>query len=100
MSAQPVQEDGDDVMRDLRQQARVVPPLREGEAAALLEESARGNGQSQSRLVAANLESVGIWTLTVRIVDHPYCKPQHSPLDRREKADLLRNTRRARCRDA
>ena len=46
MSAQPVQEDGDDVMRDLRQQARVVPPLREGEAAALLEESARGNGQT------------------------------------------------------
>ncbi|TMC40527.1 MAG: hypothetical protein E6J28_01310 [Chloroflexi bacterium] len=58
MSAQPVQEDGDDVMRDLRQQARVVPPLREGEAAALLEESARGNGQSQSRLVAANLGMV------------------------------------------
>ena len=58
MSAQPVQEDDDDVMRELRQQARVVPPLREGEEAALLEQSARGNGQSQSRLVAAKLGMV------------------------------------------
>ncbi len=58
MSAQPVQEDGDDVMSDLRQQAQVVPPLREGEEATLLEQSARGNGQSQSRLVAANLGMV------------------------------------------
>ena len=58
MSAQPVQEDGDDVMSDLRQQAQVVPPLREGEEATLLEQSARGNGQSQSRLVAAKLGMV------------------------------------------
>jgi len=43
MSAQPVQEDDDDVM---------------GEEAALLEQSARGNGQSQSRLVAAKLGMV------------------------------------------
>ena len=45
-------------MRDLRQQARGTPPLGAGEQTSLLEQSARGDRQSQSRLVAAKLGMV------------------------------------------
>ena len=45
-------------MHDLRQQVRVTPPLRAGEEAALLEQSAHGNRQSQSRLIATQLGMV------------------------------------------
>ena len=50
---------GDDaVMRDLRQEARLTPPLADREEARLLERWALGDRQSQTRLVAANLGMV------------------------------------------
>jgi DNA-directed RNA polymerase sigma subunit (sigma70/sigma32) len=59
MGAQPVDSSGDDdVMQDLRRQARTAPPLRSDEERSLLEQSARGNQTSQERLVAANLAMV------------------------------------------
>jgi len=59
MSSEPVYVDVEEaVMRDLRQQVRVTPPLRGGEDAVLLEQSARGNRQSQSRLIATQLGMV------------------------------------------
>jgi RNA polymerase primary sigma factor len=50
---------GDDaVMRDLRHQAKVTPPIDEGEETELLQRSARGDQRSQTRLVAAKLAMV------------------------------------------
>jgi RNA polymerase primary sigma factor len=47
---------GDDaLMRELRKQAKMTPPLGNAEEAGLLERSARGDRPSQERLVAANL---------------------------------------------
>jgi RNA polymerase primary sigma factor len=58
MGAQPVDSDDDDVMQDLRRQARVTPPLKAGEEESLLRKSAQGDRSSQDRLVAANLGMV------------------------------------------
>ncbi len=58
MGAQPVESSDDAVLRDLRRQASATPPLKEGEAARLLEKSANGDSASQDRLVAANLGMV------------------------------------------
>ena len=59
MGVQPIHSSGDDdVMRDLRRQARVTPPLQNDEEKLLLEKSARGDRTSQERLVAANLGMV------------------------------------------
>jgi RNA polymerase primary sigma factor len=58
MGAQPVHPDDDDVMQDLRRQARVTPPLKPGEQETLLRNSAQGDRSSQDRLVAANLGMV------------------------------------------
>jgi DNA-directed RNA polymerase sigma subunit (sigma70/sigma32) len=58
MGAQPVHPDDDDVMHDLRRQARVTPPLKNGEEESLLRKSANGDRSSQDRLVAANLGMV------------------------------------------
>lgn len=59
MGVQPVDSLGDDdVMQDLRRQARITPPLRNGEEKSLLESSARGDRTSQERLVAAYLGMV------------------------------------------
>jgi len=56
MGAQRVEPSGDDdVMRDLRRQARVAPRIESGEQQDLLERSAAGDRTSQERLVAANL---------------------------------------------
>ena len=51
---------GDDeaAMRELRHQARATPPLSEGEEDRLVEQSAGGDRESQSRLVAAKLGMV------------------------------------------
>jgi DNA-directed RNA polymerase sigma subunit (sigma70/sigma32) len=50
---------GDDaVMRDLRLQVRVTPPLKGDEQDALLERSGAGDRASQDRLVSANLAMV------------------------------------------
>jgi RNA polymerase primary sigma factor len=47
---------GDDaLMRELRKQAKMTPPLGNDEEAGLLERSARGDRRSQERLVTANL---------------------------------------------
>ena len=59
MGVQPVGSSGDDdVMRDLRRQARITPPLRNDEERFLLEKSARGDRTSQERVVAAHLAMV------------------------------------------
>jgi DNA-directed RNA polymerase sigma subunit (sigma70/sigma32) len=59
MGAQPVDSSGDDdVMQDLRREARSTPPLRNDEEKSLLEKSARGDRTSQERLVAAYLAMV------------------------------------------
>lgn len=59
MGVQPVGSSGDDeVMRDLRRQARITPPLENEEETSLLERSARGDRMSQERLVAAHLGMV------------------------------------------
>ena len=55
---EPSEHDDESVMRDLRRQATVTPPLRDGEEATLLSKSAKGDRASQERLVAANLELV------------------------------------------
>ena len=56
MGAEPVQPTEDEeVMRDLRRQARLAPHLEAGEQRKLLERSAGGDRSSQERLVAANL---------------------------------------------
>src|SRR5213594_1936666 len=59
MCAERIHPAGDEaLMRDLRQQARGTPPLGDGEQTSLLEQSARGDRQSQSRLVATKLGMV------------------------------------------
>jgi RNA polymerase primary sigma factor len=59
MSAEPVQPDGEEAaMRELRHRAQTTPPLADGEEARLVEQSALGHGDSQSRLVAAKLGMV------------------------------------------
>jgi DNA-directed RNA polymerase sigma subunit (sigma70/sigma32) len=59
MSAEPVHPDGDEAtMRELRHRARTAPPLADGEVTRLAERSARGDQDSQSRLVAAKLGMV------------------------------------------
>lgn len=55
---EPTEHDDEAVVRDLRHQATATPPLRDGEEAALLAKSARGDRTSQERLVAANLGMV------------------------------------------
>lgn len=59
MGAQPVPSDGEEeVMRDLRQQARTTASIEPGEQERLLEKSALGDRASLDRLVAANLGMV------------------------------------------
>lgn len=59
MSAEQVQPDGEEeTLRELRQRARTAPSLTDREEARLLEQSARGDRDSQSRLVAARLGMV------------------------------------------
>src|SRR5437660_10674847 len=59
MSSEPLQPDVDEeVMHDLRRQADATPALVAGEEAALLEQAAHGNRESQSRLLASRLEMV------------------------------------------
>ncbi len=59
MGAERVERDFDDeVMRDLRRQARHAAQLAQGEQKNLLDRSAGGDGASQERLVAANLGMV------------------------------------------
>lgn len=54
--SQQIYPDGDDeVMRDLRRQARLNPPLEAGEQGRLLAWSANGDTASQDRIVAAHL---------------------------------------------
>jgi len=56
VAAEPVHPDGDDpLLRELREQARVTPPLGEAERTDLLEKAALGDRTSQERLVASNL---------------------------------------------
>jgi len=59
MSAEPANPDGDEgAVRELRHQARTAPPLSDAEEARLIERSARGDRDSQSRLLAAKLGMV------------------------------------------
>jgi len=58
MGSQPVADGDDAVMRDLRRQARLNPPLEPSEQRRLLERSAGGDRSSQDRVVAANLGMV------------------------------------------
>jgi DNA-directed RNA polymerase sigma subunit (sigma70/sigma32) len=59
MRSDPVQSSGDDaVLREVRKQARLNPPLEAAEERRLLELAARGDKPSQERLVAANLAMV------------------------------------------
>lgn len=59
MSSEPVAAHDDDlVMRELRHQARVTPPLGETEETDLLQRWARGDRQSQARIVAAKMAMV------------------------------------------
>jgi DNA-directed RNA polymerase sigma subunit (sigma70/sigma32) len=59
MGSQPVQHSVDDeVMHDLRAQARLNPPLQAVEQAKLLRLSATGDRASQERVVASNLGMV------------------------------------------
>jgi RNA polymerase primary sigma factor len=59
MSSEPVHPADDDaVMRDLHRQADAASPLSAGEEATLLEQSARGDRGSQTRLVAAKMAMV------------------------------------------
>ena len=56
---EPVQPDGEEeALRELRRRARTAPSLTDREEARLLEQSARGDRDSQSRLVAARLDMV------------------------------------------
>lgn len=59
MGSQPVPEDGDDaIMRDLRRQARLNPPLDVREERRLLDLASTGDRSSRDRLVAAKLGMV------------------------------------------
>ena len=59
MRSHPVQSSGDDaVLREVRKQARLNPPLDAAEERRLLELAARGDKPSQERLVAAKLAMV------------------------------------------
>ena len=58
MGSQPVTTDDDEIMRDLRRQVRLNPPLAPAEQAGLLQRSAHGDKASQERLVSANLGMV------------------------------------------
>ena len=59
MAAEQVQPDGDEAaMRELRHRARTTPPLAGGEEVRLVEQSGRGDRDSQTRLVAAKLGMV------------------------------------------
>ena len=59
MSAEPHEPPDDEaVMRDLRHQARATTPLDKAEESNLLDRSARGDRQSQTRLVAAKMAMV------------------------------------------
>ncbi len=59
MGSQPVHSSGDDaVLRDVRKQAGLNPPLDAAEERRLLEMAARGDKASQERLVAAKLALV------------------------------------------
>src|SRR5260370_35342577 len=59
MGSQPVHSSGDDaVLRDVRNQAGLSPPLDAAEERRLLEMAARGDKASQERLVAAKLALV------------------------------------------
>ncbi|HET7339462.1 MAG TPA: hypothetical protein VFK22_07935 [Candidatus Dormibacteraeota bacterium] len=58
MGSQPVGNDGDAAMRDLRKQARSSPPLDAREQARLLARSAAGDTTSLDRVVAAKLGMV------------------------------------------
>jgi DNA-directed RNA polymerase sigma subunit (sigma70/sigma32) len=59
MGSHPVQASEDDaVLRDVRKQARLNPPLDAAEERRLLELAAHGDKPSQERLVAANLAMV------------------------------------------
>ena len=56
MGAQPNHSDADDaVLRDVRRQARLNPPLDPAEQQVLLDRSARGDRTSRDTVVAANL---------------------------------------------
>ena len=59
MSAEPLDPEGDEAaLRELRHRAEVTAPLGGEEQAKLVELSAHGDRESQSRLVAANLAMV------------------------------------------
>lgn len=58
MGSQPDAINDDGVMRDLRKQARLNPPVRRSEQDRLLAQSAAGDKASRDRLVAANLGMV------------------------------------------
>lgn len=59
MSAEPLQPEGEDLaLRELRRRARTAPPLAAGEETRLVAASARGDRDSQARLVAAKLGMV------------------------------------------
>ena len=58
MGSQPGTNSDDSVMRDLRRQARLSPPLETAEQDRLLVRSAAGDKSSQDRVVAANLGMV------------------------------------------
>lgn len=59
MGSQPVHSSGDDaVLRDVRKQARLSPPLDAAEERRLLELAARGDKPSQERVVASKLAMV------------------------------------------
>lgn len=58
MSSEPAPHDDEAVIRELRHQVRVTPPIGDTEEADLLARSVRGDRQSQTRLVAAKLAMV------------------------------------------
>jgi RNA polymerase primary sigma factor len=58
MSSEPALNDDEALMRELRHQVRATPPLGDAEEADLLARWARGDRQSQARLVAGKLAMV------------------------------------------
>ena len=59
MSAEPGHPEGDgEAIRELRQRARTAPPLEDGEEVRLVAAAARGDRDSQARLVASRLAMV------------------------------------------
>ena len=58
MSSEPAPHDDEAVIRELRHQVRVTPPIGDTEEADLLARSVRGDRQSQTRLVAAKMAMV------------------------------------------